>query len=88
MEDEYYMSDNKQFIAIFDGHGGSAVSKYLRQNLYANLQAALPALTSLRTSSSTNHSSEEQNKGISKHPPSVQDYKKALQSAFTKVNKE
>ena len=57
MEDEYIIvcpSKNKNnnnnnnegiFAAIFDGHGGTAVSRYLRQNLYAQLQAALPTLS-------------------------------------------
>jgi len=42
MEDEWFISQKKDFLAVFDGHGGEAVSRYLRQNLYANLQAALP----------------------------------------------
>jgi serine/threonine protein phosphatase PrpC len=43
MEDEFIVT--KDLCAVFDGHGGQAVSRYLRQNLYANLQAALPAAT-------------------------------------------
>lgn len=43
MEDEYFISEEGQFAAVFDGHGGSAVSQYLRQNLYAYVQAALPS---------------------------------------------
>jgi len=40
MEDELYTSKDGSFAAIFDGHGGAAVSRYLRQNLYARyLQA-------------------------------------------------
>jgi len=42
MEDEFFISQKRDFCAVFDGHGGEAVSRYLRQNLYANLQAALP----------------------------------------------
>ena len=41
MEDEFFVSRTKDFAAVFDGHGGGAVSRYLRQNLYANLQASL-----------------------------------------------
>lgn len=74
MEDEFYVSSDGTFAAVFDGHGGKAVSRcvpcrsvyftsvqsksieqiliidlvnimlfqrYLRQNLYANFQAAL-----------------------------------------------
>ncbi|KAL7464075.1 hypothetical protein ACHAXS_004414 [Conticribra weissflogii] len=43
MEDEYFVSEEGRFAAVFDGHGGSAVSQYLRQNLYAYVQAALPS---------------------------------------------
>jgi serine/threonine protein phosphatase PrpC len=40
MEDETYTNEEGGFAAVFDGHGGSAVSRYLRQNLYARyLQA-------------------------------------------------
>lgn len=42
MEDEFFVSEEGKFAAVFDGHGGAAVSRYLRQNLYANVQAALP----------------------------------------------
>jgi serine/threonine protein phosphatase PrpC len=41
MEDEYYVSNDGDFAACFDGHGGPAVSRYLRKNLYANVQAYL-----------------------------------------------
>jgi serine/threonine protein phosphatase PrpC len=42
MEDTFFVSQRGDFTGVFDGHGGPAVSLYLRQNLYANLQAALP----------------------------------------------
>jgi len=42
MEDEYYVSNDGDFVSVFDGHGGPAVSRYLRKNLYANVQAFLP----------------------------------------------
>jgi protein phosphatase 1L len=44
MEDEFFLSLDADFAGVFDGHGGKAVSRYLRQNLYANLQASLPVL--------------------------------------------
>mmetsp|Transcript_14436 Transcript_14436/g.22274 ORF Transcript_14436/g.22274 Transcript_14436/m.22274 type:complete len:372 (-) Transcript_14436:62-1177(-) len=46
MEDEYFIGDDGRFAAVFDGHGGAAVSRYLRQNLYAAVQAALPTSAS------------------------------------------
>ena len=40
MEDEYFTNQNGSFCSVMDGHGGSAVSRYLRQNFYARyLQA-------------------------------------------------
>ena len=41
MEDEFVSTGD--FCAVFDGHGGDAVSRFLRQNLYAFIQAALPS---------------------------------------------
>jgi serine/threonine protein phosphatase PrpC len=40
MEDEYFVSHDGTVCAIFDGHGGSAVSRYVRSNFYANFQDA------------------------------------------------
>ena len=40
MEDEFVVTND--FCAVFDGHGGDSVSRYLRANLYAFMQAALP----------------------------------------------
>lgn len=34
MEDEYYVAEGGRFVGVFDGHGGSAVSTYLRDKLY------------------------------------------------------
>ena len=45
MEDEFFLSLDGDFAAVFDGHGGQAVSRYLRKNLYANVQAFLPVFT-------------------------------------------
>lgn len=42
MEDEYFVNQAGNFGAVFDGHGGPKISRYLRQNLYANLQALKP----------------------------------------------
>lgn len=43
MEDEFSVEHEGRFAAVYDGHGGRAISRYLRQNLYASFQAALPA---------------------------------------------
>lgn len=38
MEDEYFIAEGGRFTAVFDGHGGSGVSKYLRDNLYYRMR--------------------------------------------------
>lgn len=43
MEDEFVTTSD--FVGIFDGHGGSAVSQYLRFNMYGALQRALTGPT-------------------------------------------
>eukprot|EP00539_Tryblionella_compressa_P019246 CAMPEP_0178872944 /NCGR_PEP_ID=MMETSP0747-20121128/8404_1 /TAXON_ID=913974 /ORGANISM="Nitzschia punctata, Strain CCMP561" /LENGTH=462 /DNA_ID=CAMNT_0020540213 /DNA_START=29 /DNA_END=1417 /DNA_ORIENTATION=- len=58
MEDEYFISEKGDFAAVFDGHGGRAVSKYLRKNLYANVQAFLP-LAVLKAKEATKSDQEE-----------------------------
>ncbi|KAG5186545.1 phosphatase 2C-like domain-containing protein [Tribonema minus] len=42
MEDDYFLSADGRFAAVYDGHGGASVSKYLRQNLYTQVKANLP----------------------------------------------
>jgi serine/threonine protein phosphatase PrpC len=49
MEDEYFINQAGSFGAVFDGHGGPSVSRYLRQNLYANLQAVVPVRNNVTT---------------------------------------
>lgn len=38
MEDEHLIKEGGRFAAVFDGHGGSDVSRYLRQHFYSKLQ--------------------------------------------------
>jgi len=38
MEDEYFVADGGRFAAVFDGHGGSGVSQYLKRQLYPSLR--------------------------------------------------
>ncbi len=78
MEDEYFVEQGR-FAAVFDGHGGARVSKYLRQNLYANFQAALPTSVSMIT--------EDANYGdISDQQSTI--VASALEAAFDKVDNE
>jgi len=43
MEDEFLVVA-PDFCGVFDGHGGNAISRYVRQNLYATVQGALAQL--------------------------------------------
>lgn len=100
MEDEYFVSEGGNFAAVFDGHGGAAVSRYLRQNLYANVQAALPTA---KTPKSGDDEVEGNNAGASDKgddtsvvPTTVMNndfggddlVASALRSAFNKVDRE
>lgn len=42
MEDDFFVSKDGSFAGVYDGHGGAAVSRYLRQNLHAQFLSALP----------------------------------------------
>ena len=80
MEDELILAPNNHFFAVFDGHGGPKVSRYLRQNLYAELQTALQqqqdqAPTAVQT---TTHSQAY----------NVKDYETALVHALDKVDQD
>ena len=77
MEDEYYIDRDGNFAAVFDGHGGSAVSRYLRQNLYANYQAAL-SKTASASAVSEDHSDASSSMIVAA----------ALQAALEKVDSE
>jgi serine/threonine protein phosphatase PrpC len=89
MEDEYFLSLDGDFAAVFDGHGGQAVSRYLRKNLYANVQAFLPVVTT--TSANTNNDESRNNnqtETLKRVSPTVQDYESAIESALDKVDRE
>ncbi|CAJ1946371.1 unnamed protein product [Cylindrotheca closterium] len=82
MEDEHFYSQDGEFAAVFDGHGGDAVSRYLRKNLYANVQAFLPSLTADDNSNAESSSS-------TKRPfATLEDYQHAITSAIEKVDRE
>eukprot|EP00903_Cladosiphon_okamuranus_P015436 g14257.t1 len=42
MEDEFFLSADGSFSAVYDGHGGANVSEYLRRNLYKHVMDHLP----------------------------------------------
>ncbi|KAI2493791.1 Sigma factor PP2C-like phosphatase [Fragilaria crotonensis] len=38
MEDDYFIGNGGKFVGVFDGHGGSDVSRHLRHHLYQRFQ--------------------------------------------------
>jgi serine/threonine protein phosphatase PrpC len=42
MEDTFFISEEGRFCAVFDGHGGAEVAKYLKSNMFARFQSCLP----------------------------------------------
>eukprot|EP00980_Cylindrotheca_fusiformis_P008959 scaffold1912_cov135-Cylindrotheca_fusiformis.AAC.6 len=98
MEDEYFYSQDGEFAAVFDGHGGQAVSRYLRKNLYASVQGFLPSPSIESSSSSISATTSDSDaetttddampsKRVS-YSATVQDYKNAIASALDKVDRE
>jgi serine/threonine protein phosphatase PrpC len=97
MEDEYFVNADGSFIAVFDGHGGPAVSKYLRQNLYAQALRYLQMLKQYlqKTDRKTNMQEEVKKKKnqekdddfqISKSE--IECHQQALLSALRKVDSD
>jgi hypothetical protein len=57
MENEF--ACGVDFCAVFDGHGGSKVSNYLQEHLYAQVQAALPRILDARNNNNNNKATKE-----------------------------
>lgn len=51
MEDEHYISKDERFFSVFDGHGGSEVSKYAQSHLYTAFTQRLASLREASDSS-------------------------------------
>ena len=83
MEDEFCTAHD--FCAVFDGHGGSKVSRYLRQNLYAEVQSALPAVQKSGTDTTGNTTASPKAPPAAT-VPTVDDYESALRLALERVD--
>jgi serine/threonine protein phosphatase PrpC len=81
MEDEYFLSDEGRFAAVFDGHGGGGVSSYLRDRLYEKFQQHMRAYESDHDESG-NHGSSYTSY------PSIPSQVAAFRLAFDEVEKE
>ena len=82
MEDEYVVGTD--CVAIFDGHGGKAVSRYLKQNLLAELQHQRPTTTTTTTTTMTPMPHESSSSSSSW----IQQHVTALTKALDKVDQE
>lgn len=79
MEDTSFVSGCKRFAAVFDGHGGAAVSEHLRQHYYALLAPTIAKLDEesaeallLRSATvATSATSAARSKGGTDGPPPV-----------------
>lgn len=102
MEDEFFCNEGT-FCAVFDGHGGHQVSRYLRQNLYGYVLGALEMPTAPKLSPAINTTTApadgnpmkgdgdaDDNPATStvKVSPDVEDYQEALKVALEKVDRE
>ena len=102
MEDEHFSTPSGDFLAVFDGHGGRAVSRYLRQNLYANVISSLPGVGNDGDGNSNSNSNNNNNNNFNvgndegglivptNYPlhPSLDDHEDALKKALDKVDRE
>lgn len=92
MEDEALIQSD--MVAVFDGHGGASVSRYVRQNIYGHIQAILPHVVEERMKADKNNNRSNTSSGsddaVSHTPPSptLVDYENTLRQALDRVNKE
>ena len=84
MEDEALIQSD--VVAVFDGHGGASVSRYVRQNLYGHLQAILPRVVAERQSAESSSNDDDTTSSLA--APTFGDYKTTLRRALEKINQE
>jgi len=75
MEDEFFVGNGGRFVGVYDGHGGSGVSTYLRECLYSMIQHQL------RQKQLEETDSVEDPQWI----PSLSTYVQALRSGFDQL---
>jgi len=84
MEDEYYIEKGGRFVAVFDGHGGNAVSAALRDKLHLKVNHF----------KKIEREKEIQSKGDSslsssiESPLSITSYTTAIRNAFNEMDEE
>jgi len=94
MEDEYIVNDGGRFLAVFDGHGGNGVSRYLRETLYGRVKYFLGELKDeAEDTMEDNEEVKKTKKFLSflrkQSPgPTISTRISALQSAFRTIDRE
>jgi len=83
MEDEHIIKQGGRFAAVFDGHGGSAVSHYLKQNLYAHYLQSISQI-----SSGTKSSRRRKTNVPETNPPTLKKIIQAFRSAFREIDSQ
>jgi len=94
MEDDYVIGGGGRFVGVFDGHGGSKVSLYLRQNLWPHLQTLLSPVTTKTGDSATLIKTSETSEVLSISSPqqsprdilTADAFATKLQAAFKKID--
>lgn len=89
MEDEALIQSD--VVAVFDGHGGASVSRYVRQNLYGHIQAILPRVLEDQRQLAEGQEEEENAETTSEatNPKATpHDYQTTMCRALEKINKE
>jgi serine/threonine protein phosphatase PrpC len=94
MEDEYVVNDKGSFAAVFDGHGGSGVSRYLRETLHDRVSYFLNESTDeVEVYKEDNDEVKRTKKFLNflkrQSPrPTIEKMSAALQSAFRTIDRE
>jgi len=89
MEDEYFVGNGGRFAAVFDGHGGPAVSQFLKHRLYPEVNHYLEEFMWEESDVDVDRADAAREDGDKLHRiPSVSCYVSALRAAFEQVEKE
>mmetsp|Transcript_24006 Transcript_24006/g.33701 ORF Transcript_24006/g.33701 Transcript_24006/m.33701 type:complete len:522 (-) Transcript_24006:111-1676(-) len=78
MEDEFFVGNGGRFVGVYDGHGGSGVSRYLRECLYNLIEQQLR----IRQLEETDTADDKN------WIPSLSTYVQALRSGFDQIERK
>lgn len=86
MEDTSFISDCKRFAAVYDGHGGAAVSDYLRKHYFSMLVPELTKLDEERAVANIDMLLSHAANQMSPPPPPPTDSATPVATSFVKRN--